>query len=99
MKFLRASQVGRFKLLSFKLMGKTVQETKRQTNIKTNRHSHLLPMPKLSEYCSSLLDSFTGPPILSGSGNSSARVFLDGRHTRVGLALPLSFLLLYSSSQ
>jgi len=38
---------------------------------------------------SSLLDSFTGPPILSGSGNSSARVFLDGRHTRVSLVTKL----------
>lgn len=38
---------------------------------------------------SSLLDSFTGPPILSGTGNSSARLFLDGRHTRVSLLTKL----------
>ena len=43
--------------------------------------SHLLT-PIYSCF-SSLLDSFTAPPIMAGAGESTARIFLDGRHTKV----------------
>ena len=43
----------------------------------------------------SLLDSFTAPPITLGAGNSSARIFLDGRHTMVRKMCNTVFLVIF----